>query len=161
MRGPRPLRSPEHVWGLPQLSVREYLQLRIGNLLLQCTWTLAIESLARCGAVVIDHPQCSREERMPSIWWLEIAHAMARHEQCSQFDLYQGPLGQVSPKPIRFHCNQLPTLRGHIHWLSTLSTASRTINQFDADGGLGTCKLKTYPPRLNGAIILGFVSSLP
>ena len=41
--------------------------------------------------------------------------------------------------------------------MSALSVASSTINQFDADGGLGTCKLKAYPPRFNGAITLGFV----
>ena len=109
-------------------------------------------------AGVVEHPDCPPEPFMPSIWRLRISRMLARHPQCHQFSFHQGPLGQASPKPTRFHTCYAPTLLARIQAFSTLRNRG-AASQFDANGDFGTAKLKTYPPRLCGSILLGFLDS--
>ena len=66
-KGPRPLRSSVSTWGLEGLSLREYAQLSIGYVLLQCATSLSIEP-ARVGASgLVEHPDLPEGDFLPSI----------------------------------------------------------------------------------------------
>ena len=154
-RAPRPLRAPETPWCLENLGQREYQQLTIGNILLQCSVQLILESIpVRCSGV-LEHPDCPQEPHIPSIWKLEILRRLRAHASSDQFSFLQGPLGQVAPKPTRFHAVHLPEIRPIIHKLSNFSRRyASSGDQFDADGSFSTAKLKSYPPLLNGSFVL-------
>ena len=158
-KGPRPLRSAAETWGLEGLSQREYLQLSIGNILLKCAATLAVES-ARCGVSgIVEHPDTPSAADRPSIWRLPIFKRLLKHSGAHQFSFKQGPLGQASPKPTRFHATYLPRLRAYINTFSSEHFKPKPVElgTIEENGLFATTKLKTYPPRLNAANVLGFI----
>ena len=59
--GPRPLRSPDTPWALPNLSVREYGQLELGSILLQSSVNLILESIPSATSCVLEHPDSPPE----------------------------------------------------------------------------------------------------
>lgn len=154
--GPRPLRSAVSPWALPNLSVREYAQLTIGNTLLRAAITLSIESLG-CGlSGVVEHPDEPSDSAYPSIWRLEVMQRISTHPDASIVSFRQGPLGQISPKPTRFLTANLPRVKEYIDSFSSshfkpVPVALRTV---EADGLFATAKLKTYPARLNDSVLM-------
>ena len=158
-KGPRPLRSASSTFALPCLSQREYRQLEIGNILLRCAAALSVESAISGVSGIVEHPDMPRANDRPSIWKLELFKRLAQHPCVKQFSFRQGPLGQVSPKPTRFHCTHVPLVHEYINMLSSnhFKTKPIEVGKIEANGLFATAKLKTYPARLNAAIALGFI----
>ena len=133
--------------------------MEIGNILLQCSVNFNLESIPSATSGVLEHLDCRREDHIPSIWKLDILRRLALHSASDQFSFLQGPLGQASPKPTRFHAVNLPELRPIIDDFSDFSRDFRRgQQQFDDDGTFATAKLKTYPPKLNGSFVLSLIS---
>ena len=87
--------------------MREYRQLEIGNLLLQCSVNLILESIPFATSGVLDRPDCLREGHIPSIWKLDIVKRLAIHSSADQLSFLHGSLGQASLKPTRYHAVKL------------------------------------------------------
>ena len=82
-RAPRPLRMADALWGLPGLSMRELLQVSVGNsLLLRGLW-LAVVVALNCGAVVLEHPATRMESFKPSIWRIALVLLLLRKPDAS------------------------------------------------------------------------------
>lgn len=161
-KGPRPLRSASSLWGLPNLSRREYAQIEIGNILLRCAVELVIEvlSVGLCG--LVEHPDEPSNPEYPAIWKLQIVRRMKMHKHARIVSFKQGPLGQASPKPTRLLTANLPRLEEYIASFSSphFNPSPVQVRTIEADGSFATAKLKTYPPRLNAVIIMSFVDRL-
>ena len=157
--GPRPLRSPDTPWALPNLNVTEDGQLEIGNILLQCSVNLILESIPSATSGVLEHPNCPQKGHIPAIWKLDILRRLALHNSSDQLSFLQGPLGQASPKPTRFHAVNLPELQPIIDDFNDFSRDFRGCQkQFDAGGTFAAAELKMYPPRMNGSFVLSFIA---
>ena len=89
-RGPRPLRSSEHTWGLEGLSQREYGQISIGNILLRCAALLSVVSSRHGVSGLVEHPDCPVADHLPSIWKLGIFKRLGLHPDAHQFSFKQG-----------------------------------------------------------------------
>ena len=158
-RGPRPLRSACNTWGLEGLSRREYSQLSIGNTILRCAAELSVESARHGVSGLVEHRDCPRDVGLPSIWRLGVFIRLAAHPDVHQFSFRQGALGQASPKPTRLHTTNLPKSLAYIKSLSSDHFKPRPVElgKIEDNCLFATAKLKTYPPRLNGANVMSFI----
>lgn len=79
--GPRPLRSRNQPWGLPQRGWAEMEQVRIGStLLLRAVWLMVHVSLTG-GRAVLEHPATSPDDTAPSIWLTSLITLIVQKEQ--------------------------------------------------------------------------------
>jgi hypothetical protein len=156
-KGPRPLRSAAEPWGLRHLTKREYAQLYVGNTLLQTTGSLVSDSLDAGVGGIVEHPDEPSESSYPSIWRLPFFSRVLKHPQARAVRFAQGPLGQASKKPTRFLAINCGHIKQYIDILSSASARPGGLTTIlDKSGEFSTSKLKTYPPRCNGAILLAF-----
>ena len=157
-KGPRPFRSAEEPRALRHLTKREYRQLYVGNTLLQTTGSLVADSLEAGVGGIVEHLDEPSQKAYPSIWRLPVFRRVAAHPQARVVSFEQGPLGQSSTKPTRFLAIGCGHIKQYIDMLSSSSFRPGGLTSIvDSNGGFSTSKLKTYPPRLNGAIILAFL----
>ena len=76
--GPPPLRTYKHLWGRPDVTLRQHLQLFVGSQLLLSTHKLLMVCLQVGACGVAEHPeQAWWEPRAPSSWELDSAKAIA------------------------------------------------------------------------------------
>lgn len=67
-RWPRPLRSAEHLFGLPGLSIRELLQTQLGTGFALQGLEVLCHHLVRGGLVVSEHPAAPADLDRPTLW---------------------------------------------------------------------------------------------
>ena len=157
-KGPRPLRSGQEPWALRHLTKREYRQLHVGNTLLQTTGSLVADSLEAGVGGIVEHPDEPSQKTYPSIWRLPVFKRVAAHPQARVVSFEQGPLGQSSIKPTRFLAIGCGHIKQYIDMFSSSSLRPGKLTSIvDPNGEFSTSKLKTCPPRLNGAILLSFL----
>ena len=157
--GPRPLRSAKSPWGLENLSCREYAQLDIGNTIVRAALKLCIGSLGLGLSGLIEHPEEPNDIAYPSIWRLALVERLKAHPDAKCFGFRQGPLGQASPKPTRFITANLPRVEEYIGSFSSrhFRPAPIAVRTVEENGLFSTAKLKTYPARLNAAMLMSFI----
>ena len=157
MRGPRPLRDSDNLWGFDSLNLREAQQVAIGNELLLFTIELLYALACAAGFGVIEHPKEPDDPAKPSIWRLAIMKLLVQFPGVEVIDLAQGLLGAHSLKPTRLLALNLPMLRGHLraHQVTPDLPKRSAIGKAD-DGTWRTSPLKEYPPAMNMALAKSF-----
>ena len=108
---------------------------------------------------IFAHLDCPHEAHLLSCWKFDVMRRMALHDNSVQLSFKQGPLGQLAFKPTRFHAIHLPDVKR----LVTAMCDPRLQRGFgssplDDDRSIVTAQLKAYPPRLNGSVLLSFIS---
>ena len=162
--GPRPLRSAEAPWGLPQLSAEEYAQLFVATALLRVALRAILAAHAAGVAFLLEHPRDPQHylrdaelaARAPSIWRTAPLLYIAGLPGVSALSFNQGDFGQASPKPTTFLYARLPELPAQLD-AHTVPVAQRPSGALDMTtrgpgGRFATAQLKEFPPALNSAI---------
>jgi len=154
LRGPRPLRSTQELWGLAQLSCKELEQIYVGNVLLLKGILLACLVTISGGATFLEHPAMPFQDEISSIWRLGLLCLLHRPPY--------GPFRRVSAEQWRFgSCGVKPTT--FLYSNSNLPKALESCADATAirptahligrnpDGTFKTAKAKEYPAQLNRA----------
>eukprot|EP00435_Cladocopium_sp_Y103_P032440 s283_g8.t1 len=163
LRGPRPLRMADCLWGLSDLTCSELCQVSVGNgLLLKGLWLSCAVALRR-GAVVLEHPALPQEDFKPSIWKLALILMLLRRpgHLFNKITIGQWQYGAVSTKPTTLlYANfdlPLALRRGVIDGISRPQV--QLIGR-SATGEFNTSKAKEYPAALNQALTDGLLAGL-
>ena len=83
-----------------------------------------------------------------------------RQAPCAVLErIYQGDLGQTSPKPTDLLCVRAPHMQRCVTAFRRRRTDCRAAPQFLDDGTFGTAPLKEYPPRFSASMLMGIWSS--
>ena len=154
LRGPRPLRSTQDLWGLALLSCRELEQIYVGNVLLLKGILLACLVTISGGATFLEHPSMPFQDEISSIWRSGLLCLLHRPPH--------GPFKRVSAEQWRFgSCGVKPTtfLYSNSNLPRALEmcvdqTAKRPTAHLigrNTDGSYRTAKAKEYPAQLNRA----------
>ena len=154
LRGPRPLRSTQELWGLALLSCKELEQIYVGNVLLLKGILLACLVTISGGATFLEHPAMPFQDEISSIWRLGLLCLLHRPPY--------GPFRRVSAEQWRFgSCGVKPTtfLYSNSNLPRALevcadASATRPTSHLigrNSDGTFKTAKAKEYPAQLNRA----------
>ena len=161
-RKPPPMRTAEHPWGLPCLSVGHLRQLVVGNRLMAHTLSLIATAIASQVPVVMEHPRARPEAHMASIWkTAQMAAVRSLTTQLDEVHFFQGDLGQASPKPNTLLIYGVPMLRGALQRHQVAHHLRPGPLVPDQHGRLPTACLKAFPAGLNTAIAEAIIRSLP
>lgn len=110
-RLPRPVRSALHLWGLPELALRELEQVIDGNVLLgfclEAILALAVQGMTG----IVEHPAEPEGSDFPSIWKLPLVNLILALPGAERVKLAQGLLGADSPKPTEMLVVNLPSIK--------------------------------------------------
>ena len=154
--GPRPLRDTSAMCGLGGLTLRELLQLFIGNGLLGAAFILFLECLLSGCFMLIEHPDVPEHKpTAASIWRLDIVAVFLRFCNCALYHIHQGYYGAASAKPTAFLiANGTPNAAEIMAVYRTQPSlpSTRSIGK-DPTGRWKTTSLKAYPAALCRAIV--------
>jgi hypothetical protein len=154
LRGPRPLRTTEELWGIALLSCRELAQVYTGNVLLLKGLLLAVVVALNGGATILEHPAMPFADEISSIWRLGLLRLLLRGPSgpFRRITAEQWRLGSCGVKPTTFkyaNCD-LPSAI-----LACQDPHAKRPTQVllgkNTDGTYRTSKAKEYPPLLNRA----------
>ena len=133
------------------------LRCSLGNKILHAALTCFVDALA-CGMPsLIEHPEKPVIAARPSIFKSSVVKRLMEHPNVDSHSFKQGFLGQISPKPTRLLSAHAPWTSQYINEFSTQTRKTALIDVYDPDGAFATAKLKTYPPRMNAALLATFV----
>lgn len=150
-QAPRPVRSSEMPWGLPDLTAREHRQVEVGNELLCFAVEITIHQALAGNFSVLEHPQAADHFRddasaFPSIWKLGVTQWLRELDLFTELHTMQGHFGGHSVKPTTLLVGGITANEA-----STIEQSSRTT-PLPLKGCIGkdehewrTSKLKTYP----------------
>ena len=161
-KGPRIIRTLQHLWGLPSVSLREMLQLCDGHLLLGfCVQAMVLLSTVG-GIGILEHPREPDDPNAASIWRLPLIRMVLNLPGFRLVECAQGLLGATSAKGTGLMTLNLPELPIHIRDNAVRPELPRaaTIGTDEA-GRFKTAILKEYPPALCKAFAEGFFSQFP
>ena len=152
-RMPRPVRSAQHLWGLPALALRELEQVTDGNVLLGFCLESIISLAVQGMTGIIEHPAEPDEVEAPSIWKLPLVQLILTLPGAERVKLSQGLLGADSPKPTELLVVNLPTIKHDIcSWRITPDPPRNSNIGRDQAGVFKTTQLKEYPPAFCAAL---------
>eukprot|EP00438_Fugacium_kawagutii_P002555 Skav219501 [mRNA] locus=scaffold937:332940:334607:+ [translate_table: standard] len=146
-RAPRVIRSAVDLWGYKSTSIKESLQLLLGNLLL-CFSILMMGRLAATqGCGLVEHPAEPEEADMASIWKLDIVKALLTMPGQQRVRVCQGFYGAPSAKPTDLWALNLPSLQFQLA-SGRVSESLPTYSSIGLNeaGEWCTSILKEYPP---------------
>ena len=150
-KGPRPLRSYEASWGLPNLTMREIKQLQMGSRLMLHQLRVDMEVVMRGGAAMKEHPITPRDPSYASVWRTDIhRNLMMQLVEAHELRIQQWRFGAISPKPTIIRTLGLRYM-GHVFRECEDPTATypkEILGGRDASGGFKTAAAKEYPSRL-------------
>ena len=160
--GPRPLRHADYLFGLPNLTKREWMQVLVGTRLLHFLLDQLL-LLAVCGGCgFCEHPQFPvwmLSKAPPSIWTHPAVRALRLLRCCGITSFDQCIFGALATKPTTILHVRLPVLRervlacGHMGRCQHGAKAHVQLQGFEADGTtFRTARCKVYPPGLNAAL---------
>jgi hypothetical protein len=163
-RGPRPLRSSSHAWGLPGLSMRELSQLGVGSSLMLHSLLLEALICLAGGGSIMEHPSLPDDEEFASIWRTMIHRLLLMRAPMAQLvRIEQWRYGAMSVKPTILRGLGLPKLAQHLHACRKPDLLRPTVvlSGYDrAKGCFRTAAAKEYPPGLCEALIRSSFQSL-
>ena len=159
--GPKPLRSSEFPWGMPNLRPCEWKQVMVGTRLLQFIFDMLLLLAQTGGCGFCEHPQYPvwLLSKQPSSIWSQPAVRALRLLHCfgvTSFD--QCEFGADATKPTTILHLRLPALRRRLMRGSTAGRCShgagahQRLSGRQEDGAFRTSKCKIYPQGLNRAI---------
>ena len=150
---PRVVRTNEHLWGLPRLSLKELLQVFTGNCLLTFTLHMACVMITIGGLGIVEYPAEPDEEDAASIWRLPVMQALLVAPGVQRRRLSQGLFGAMSPKTTDLLVINLPHLPQDLrHWMTRSELPRSRAIGLDSKGCWKTGYLKEYPPAMCGAL---------
>eukprot|EP00438_Fugacium_kawagutii_P015500 Skav213073 [mRNA] locus=scaffold4152:216705:218273:- [translate_table: standard] len=160
-RGPRPLRSAEDPFCLPQLTRAELEQLEISNHLLFVAVRLVLWATCHSVPTVTEHPREPKRCDRASIWRLPWFTRLLHEKLLVKHEVYQAKFGSLSAKPTNFASGFLPHFRRclkrferPVDW-----TQLQVLSGKDSSGAWMTSKAKEYPPDLNAGLAWCFVDA--
>lgn len=159
--GPRPLRSREHLWGLPALRLCECQQVLLGNILLAFTIEVLVMLYLTDGIGAFEHPACREEEDAPSVWRLPLVRQLLLLPGFQLLTIHQGRFGAPSAKPTGLMLLNMPNAAQDLSawWISQPPYPEVSIGR-SQDGSFRTCKLKEYPPALCAGLSTAFTRAI-
>ena len=151
---PRPVRSLEHLWGVPGLTSKEARAVALGNDLLRFTLLLLHAAVGTQTVVIMEHPEeRPRRQGIPSSAFLPEMVALRARSGAGRVCIDQACFGAISRKPTTLtfvNCDALPDTvyaradRGR----APASWRGESLMGRSADGGWKTAPAKQYPPGL-------------
>lgn len=154
-RAPRPLRMADAPWCIQGLSLRELLQLSVGNaLLLRGLWLGLVVAL-NSGAVVLEHPAMPHEPCKPSIWRTALVLLLVRRPNAVFYlkSIQQWRFGSPGVKPTTFLCANLTLDESLAQFaLGDVQKPSAPLIGLSSTGVFRTSAAKEYPSALNRAL---------
>ena len=153
LRGPRPLRHADSLWGLDHLTIPELAQVFTGNILLLKGMFLACLVALRGGATFLENPAVPFAEEMASIWRLALVKmllrrpgALFRKTTIEQWR-FGAPAG-IKPTTLLFSNCDLPAALAACT-IPGLSRPETLLIGKDSEGRFRTAAAKEYPAALN------------
>ena len=148
---PRPLRSNEEPWGLPNLKLREVKQLKQGSVFaLQMLWAMAA-LWAKGGCMLLEHPAPPKRQERATIFRTPIVQLLLQLVDFNLNVIRQKEWGGLSPKPTGILAMRTPNFwRSMRRWATTSKEDEKKSEPMIGreDGGFRTAKLKEYPTNL-------------
>ena len=152
IRGPRPLRSAQQLWGLAFLTIAELAQIFTGNCLLLKGLYLAVIVALRGGAVFLEHPANPYNEDYPSDWRLGLIRLLLRQPNAlmRRITIEQWRYGAAGVKPttLLFANAPLPDALQKCQLENVQRPEVHLIGK-NASGQYRTAAAKEYPMALN------------
>ena len=162
-QGPRPLRSSEASWGLPNLRMKEIKQLQMGSRLMLHQLRIDTEVVLHGGASLKEHPGIPRNPKFASIWRTDIhRHLMMHLAEAHEINIQQWRFGAISPKPTIIRTIGI----GHMGRAfrecedPEATFPKEVLGGRDASGRFKTAAAKEYPPRLCKALTVAAIRGL-
>lgn len=152
IRGPRPLRSAQQLWGLALLTSAELAQIFTGNSLLLKGLYLAVIVALRGGAIFLEHPATPYNEDYPSIWRLGLIRLLLRQPNAlmRRITIEQWRYGAegIKPTTLLFANAPLPDSLQKCQLENVRRPEGHLIGK-DTNGQYRTAAAKEYPVALN------------
>lgn len=147
--------------GLPGLTLRELLQVSVGNtLLLRGLW-LSVAVALHGAAAVLEHPAVPFELHKPSIWRAALVLLWLRRPNALFFQktIQQWRYGSPGVKPTTFLCANV-SMNDSLERcaLTGIEKPSTPLIGRSDDGTFRTSAAKEYPAALNQALAMAFLS---
>eukprot|EP00435_Cladocopium_sp_Y103_P061847 s1267_g23.t1 len=161
-RWPRPVRSAEWLFGLPDISLRELRQVHIGiGFWLQGLRALC-GHLCHGGLFLSEHPALPYDLTRASTWTAGITELLRYHDSVELRHIQQWKWGAASIKPTGLLSYRLPKLIRSMNTAQTpgVSRPSSPAIGKNAEGKFKTMCLKEYPSDLCSAFAKAFVDQL-
>lgn len=167
LRGPRPLRSAEDLWGLAHLSCRELAQIYTGNILLLKGVLLACVATFHGGATFLEHAAMPFADEIWSIWRLGLVRLLHRppHGPVRRISTQQWKFGSCGVKPTTFlfsnifQCKFIAVALDDCCDPEAVRPDQHLIGN-NPDGSYRTSKAKEYPPLLNRAFATAIFAAM-
>ena len=157
-RWPRPLRSSEHFFGLPDISNRELRQAHVGtNFYLQGMQALS-SHIAHGGLYISEHPGMPTDPERPTIWRAPMTELLRQHPDVHLSHVSQWQWGAGAVKPTGLLAHRLPRLLASLYSCSlpdAVKPTSAAIGK-SPEGEFRTAKLKEYPVALSAGLAAAF-----
>ena len=153
---PRPLRSSTWLWGLPNLSMREIEQMRVGSKLYIHNTLIDLQVVKHGGFALLEHPADPQEDPKPSTWQSRFHTVYAKALPGTtpiRIDQWKFGASSVKPTVIRSMGGDGQTkfdlLRHQDH---DLPRPTKVLKGVDERGQFRTAEAKEYPALLSKAL---------
>ena len=159
---PRVIRTVEELWGMSSVSVREFLQLHDGHVLLGFSLLSMLYLHTGHGLGALEHPAEPSDPAAASIWRLPLMKLLLALPGFEYRECAQGLLGADSAKRTGLLVLNMPQLPLFIRDNALCSELPRVQTLgIDSTGHFRTAKLKEYPPAFCRALAAGFLHHFP
>lgn len=153
---PRPLRSTERLWGLPNLSMKEIEQLRVGSKLYIHNTLIDLLVVKHGGIALLEHPADPQEDPKPSSWQSQLhkvyAAALPGTEPI-RIDQWKYGADSIKPTVIRSMGGDKRTRFDLLsHQNHELPRPTKILAGVDESGKFKTAAAKEYPSLLSRAL---------
>lgn len=159
---PRPLRSSDHFFGLPDITNRELRQTQTGtNFFLQGLQALGCH-LTHGGLFLSEHPGMPADPERPSTWRAPLTQLLRKHPDVFLNHIQQWRWGADAVKPTGLLAHRLPKLLASLYACSVPDARRPTTVAIgkSPEGDVKTAKLKEYPEALSAAFARAFSDQL-
>jgi len=159
---PRPLRSMDWFYGLPDLTNRELKQVHTGtNFWLQGLRALGCH-VTHGGLFLSEHPGMPKDPERPTTWRAPLTELFRQHPDIHLSHIGQWQWGAEAVKPTGLLAHRLPRLLQSLYACSLPDAVRPTTAAIGkaADGEFRTSRLKEYPTALSRAIAVAFCDQL-
>ena len=162
-RWPRPLRSQTSLWGIPDRSIRELEQLRMGNrLYINCN-VLEFNIALRGGMTLLEHPADPQEDGKSSSWQSQLHQHYSRHVVNSgpiRVNQWRFGAPTVKPTVIRAMGTQEAKYEMHRHYLGGIQKPTKKLSGIDDTGQFCTAAAKEYPTAMSKGLAFSVAKTL-
>ena len=162
-KAPPPLRTLTAPWGKDGLTLKQYKQLHLANVLLGVALDFTMIMLGTGGFAMLEHPSAAAYKiSAPSIWRLPFTQIIANSPAGKLVHFRQRVHGQISEKPTTLLTVRLQTLSRYIHKPQCYieQQPKRVLGGLSKQGTWETAAAKVYPPSMCRAIALAIKDSM-